>query len=187
MPLSRTLNSSRHRTAQQASVARLNEARNGSAPVTGRLAASAAWARVPGRRDSVTRRRSSGTWREPCGVTGSEQQPLAHCALSGEVVHSMCLTSTRAVTRRSASLRQTLAASAQCASGFAEGHLRHMPNGRSDLIDISCLIVGETERAWRVDHGAPDPCWVPKSLCEYDDTDSTLTLPEWLAQEKGMI
>ena len=58
---------------------------------------------------------------------------------------------------------------------------------RSDLVDISCMILHETERALYIDYSGTEPCWVPKALCEYDDTDGTLTLPEWLAQEKGMI
>ena len=57
----------------------------------------------------------------------------------------------------------------------------------SDIVDIACIITGETARAYRIDHGGEEECWVPKSLCEYDETDKTMAMPEWIAQEKGLI
>ena len=57
----------------------------------------------------------------------------------------------------------------------------------SDLIDIACIITGETERAYRIDHGGKEECWVPKSLCEWDENSKTMTMPEWIAMEKGLI
>lgn len=62
-----------------------------------------------------------------------------------------------------------------------------MTDGRSNLIDIACVITGETARAYRIDHGGKDDVWVPKSLCEYDESDGTMTMPEWIAKEKGLI
>lgn len=63
--------------------------------------------------------------------------------------------------------------------------------GRSDLIDISVTLVHQTERAVLVDHGGKENVWVPKSLCEIErDANGktwTLTLPEGVAQEKGLI
>lgn len=56
---------------------------------------------------------------------------------------------------------------------------------RSDLIDIAVILKGETDKAWRVDAGMGEPKWIPKSQCEFED--GTLTLPEWLAKEKGLI
>lgn len=65
---------------------------------------------------------------------------------------------------------------------------------RCDLIDIAVTVLAETERAWKIDHGSlvTGPCWVPKSLCEFnssqtDARNGVLTCPEWLAKEKGMI
>jgi hypothetical protein len=56
----------------------------------------------------------------------------------------------------------------------------------SKLHDIKVVLRAETEKAWQLDVGLPDPIWFPKSQCEYDPSDSTLTLPEWLAIEKGL-
>lgn len=62
---------------------------------------------------------------------------------------------------------------------------------RSDLIDISVTLVHETERAVLVDHGGTESVWLPKSACEIERDPSgktwTLTLPERLATEKGLI
>jgi hypothetical protein len=63
-----------------------------------------------------------------------------------------------------------------------------MPDyGRSDIIDIVCVIIHETELAWLIDAGTGDNVWIPKSIGEYDPTDGTIAMPEWIAQEKGLI
>lgn len=62
-----------------------------------------------------------------------------------------------------------------------------MTTGRSDLIDIAVTLVHETDKAWLFDHGGPENVWVAKSQGEYDPSDGTVALPEWLAKEKGMI
>jgi RNase P/RNase MRP subunit p29 len=56
---------------------------------------------------------------------------------------------------------------------------------KSNLIDIEARIVHETEKAWLLDTGEKKPTWVPKSSAEFDGT--TLTIPEPLALEKGLI
>lgn len=58
-------------------------------------------------------------------------------------------------------------------------------NGRSDLVDIDCEIIGETERAIRIDDGSKT-CWLPRSLSEIND-DGTVTIPEWLAMDRELI
>jgi hypothetical protein len=62
---------------------------------------------------------------------------------------------------------------------------------RSDLIDISVTLVHETDRAVLVDHGGGANVWLPKSACEIERDPNgktwTLTLPERLANEKGLI
>lgn len=58
--------------------------------------------------------------------------------------------------------------------------------GKSDLIDIACVVLMETAKAWRVDAGGEAPVWLPKSQCEVNG-DGTVTMPEWLALEKGLI
>jgi hypothetical protein len=57
---------------------------------------------------------------------------------------------------------------------------------RSDLVDISGEIVGETELAWRFFDGTIT-VWLPKSQCEWDENNGEMTMPEWLALEKGLI
>lgn len=53
------------------------------------------------------------------------------------------------------------------------------------LIDIACQILNETEKAYRINDGAKIE-WVPKSQVE-DNKDGSITMPEWLAKEKGFI
>ena len=55
-----------------------------------------------------------------------------------------------------------------------------------DLIDLSGEIHGETERAWRFYDGK-ETAWLPKSLCEWDEESKTMTVPEWMAIEKGLV
>lgn len=66
-----------------------------------------------------------------------------------------------------------------------------MTAGRSDLIDIACdrRRVSPSGKAWLIHDGTRE-AWVPISACEWDGPDrghGTLTLPEWLAKEKGLI
>jgi len=56
---------------------------------------------------------------------------------------------------------------------------------KSNLIEIEARLVHETEKAWLLDTGEKKPVWVPKSGAEFDGT--TLTIPEPLALEKGLI
>lgn len=53
------------------------------------------------------------------------------------------------------------------------------------LTDIAAEIRRETDRAWLIFDGARE-AWVPKSQVE-KNPDGTFTMPEWLAQEKGLI
>jgi hypothetical protein len=57
-------------------------------------------------------------------------------------------------------------------------------SGASDLVEVACIFITETEKAILVDAGT-GKIWVPKSMCEFED--GTLTLPESLAKEKGLI
>jgi hypothetical protein len=63
---------------------------------------------------------------------------------------------------------------------------------RSDLIDITVSVIVETEKAWLVTDTIPEKgVWVPKSQAEIEPAATgglhTLTLPEWLAIEKGLF
>jgi hypothetical protein len=55
-----------------------------------------------------------------------------------------------------------------------------------DLTDISGTLQGETEKAYRFYDGKIT-VWLPKSQCEWDEESHTMTMPEWLAQEKELI
>lgn len=56
---------------------------------------------------------------------------------------------------------------------------------KSELVEISGIIKGETEKAIRLFDGSKTE-WLPKSYVE-DNKDGTYTMPEWLAKEKGFI
>ena len=56
-----------------------------------------------------------------------------------------------------------------------------------DIVDIAGEIKGPgTEKAWRFFDGNKT-VWLPKSLCEWDEDEKTMSMPEWLAQEKGFV
>lgn len=66
-----------------------------------------------------------------------------------------------------------------------------MSDYRSDLIDISVVLVHQTEKAVLVDHGGEANVWLPRSAIEIEKDGNgktwTITLPERLAAEKGLI
>ncbi len=57
---------------------------------------------------------------------------------------------------------------------------------KSDLIDIAGQLTAETPNAYRFCDGDKTE-WLPKSQCQWDEDDKTMTMPEWLALEKGFI
>lgn len=59
--------------------------------------------------------------------------------------------------------------------------------GRSDLIDIAGIVKHQTEKAYLFDGGGDEAVWLPKSQCEWDEEEKTMTMPEWLAKDKGLI
>lgn len=64
---------------------------------------------------------------------------------------------------------------------------------KSDLIDMTVQIRATTDRAVLVERTtmSREPAWVPLSQVELaacdNGQDFTLTLPEWLALEKGLL
>jgi hypothetical protein len=63
---------------------------------------------------------------------------------------------------------------------------------KSDLIDIEVEILHETADAYLIHDGGVKKVWLPKSEVEIEITRpmqriGTLTLPEWLALERGLI
>ena len=58
---------------------------------------------------------------------------------------------------------------------------------KSSKVECSGLIQHETPKAWLVDFGTKNPVWVPKSMATHDEHEQTFTMPEWLANEKGIL
>jgi hypothetical protein len=63
---------------------------------------------------------------------------------------------------------------------------------RSNVIDLDVQVLHETDKAAMVTLDVPDNgVWLPKSQIELNETGiagiMTVTLPEWLALEKGLI
>lgn len=63
---------------------------------------------------------------------------------------------------------------------------------RSNVIDLDVQVLRETEKAALVTQDGPENAvWLPKSEIELSETGiagiMTVTLPEWLALDKGMI
>jgi hypothetical protein len=63
---------------------------------------------------------------------------------------------------------------------------------RSDLIDMDVQVIRRTNMAVLVTLDVPDNAvWIPLSQAELHPTGiggiETLTLPEWLATEKGLV
>lgn len=56
----------------------------------------------------------------------------------------------------------------------------------SGLVDIVGEVRGETDAAYRFYDGILT-VWLPKSQCEWDADEKTMTMPEWLAREKELI
>ena len=56
----------------------------------------------------------------------------------------------------------------------------------NDDIDLELELIDQSDDAFQVSVG-DETWWVPKSLCSYDEMNGWLTIPEWLALEKGMI
>ena len=60
---------------------------------------------------------------------------------------------------------------------------------KSDLIDLTITVKHRTDGAVLIFDGDIET-WIPLSQCELSsnlDGTHELTLPEWLAQEKGLI
>lgn len=61
---------------------------------------------------------------------------------------------------------------------------------RPELCDCNVKLLAETAKAWGVTDDDERTIWIPKSQCEMEkrvDGTYDLTLPEWLAMEKGLI
>ena len=61
-----------------------------------------------------------------------------------------------------------------------------MANGRSDIVDVPGELRRETDKAFLIFDGTQE-VWLPKALVEYDPTEGTFAMPEWIAHDKGLI
>jgi hypothetical protein len=76
-----------------------------------------------------------------------------------------------------------------------------MANRSSKLVDVECVVRRETEKGLAVADGSTETItmaggrkvtrekmvWLPKALVEVNADDGTVTMPEWLAVEKGLV
>jgi len=66
-----------------------------------------------------------------------------------------------------------------------------MPRKGEELVDLDVSLVHETEFAFLVTVDGEKDIWIPKSQCELDlgtaKRSGTLTLPRWLAEDKGLV
>ena len=68
---------------------------------------------------------------------------------------------------------------------MSRGFLDERDVRKSDLVDIAAEVRRETDKAWLIFDGHRE-VWLPKSQCEANP-DKTFTMPEWLANEKGLL
>lgn len=54
------------------------------------------------------------------------------------------------------------------------------------LTDLACELIHETAKAWLLDFG-DNQVWIPKSVGELDEKQTTITLPERWAVDKGLV
>ena len=55
------------------------------------------------------------------------------------------------------------------------------------LVTFEATVVHETEKAVKLQGPVGDTQWVPKSVVEVYEEDGTVTMPESMAIEKGLI
>jgi hypothetical protein len=58
---------------------------------------------------------------------------------------------------------------------------------KSSLVDIDAVLVHQTEKAYFVHTENKNGVWLPKSMCEYNADDKTVTMEESFAIEKELI
>lgn len=57
---------------------------------------------------------------------------------------------------------------------------------KKELTDIAGEVRGETDKAYRFYDGVRTE-WVPKSQVEWDADEQIMTMPLWLAEDKGFV
>lgn len=56
-----------------------------------------------------------------------------------------------------------------------------------DIVTLDIKIKHQTEKAVMVENLKGQKVWLPKSQIEVDHENLTIDLPEWLAEETGLI
>jgi len=65
-----------------------------------------------------------------------------------------------------------------------------MRERQENTVDIECQVKRETEKALLIDHGGEQEVWMPKSQVRNvvkGPKFVTLTVTEWIANEKGLL
>lgn len=65
-----------------------------------------------------------------------------------------------------------------------------MRQSNDNTVDIEVVIKHETDNAYLIDYGGDEEVWMPKSqvrAVEKKGRTATLTVTEWIANEKGLI
>lgn len=65
-----------------------------------------------------------------------------------------------------------------------------MRQSNENTVEIECVVKRETEKALLIDHGGEAEIWMPKSQVRNvvkGPKSVTLTITEWIANEKGLI
>lgn len=56
----------------------------------------------------------------------------------------------------------------------------------NDSVEVAGEVRGETDLSYKFWDG-DKMCMLPKSKCEWDEDGGTMTMPEWLAMNEGLI
>ena len=65
-----------------------------------------------------------------------------------------------------------------------------MLQSNDNTVDIECTVKRETDKALLIDHGGESEVWMPKSQIKNvakNGRTVTLTVTEWIANEKGLL
>lgn len=62
-----------------------------------------------------------------------------------------------------------------------------------DLVEVNCVLLYRNENSYKVEDAEGREIYLPKSKCTLDPDDAdendsvTITMPEWLAVDRGLI
>ena len=65
-----------------------------------------------------------------------------------------------------------------------------MRQSNDNTVDLEVVIKHETDKAYLIDYGGDEEVWMPKSqvrAVEKKGRTATMTVTEWIADEKGLI